>query len=1378
MKKILTLITLMFLTVASAYATNQGIHHVTQTNTVNSVATSEVLIGGQFIELGISPIGTFGSHNTAAPSTFGFSGTAARNIIGMDTNVTNAGGLVVGSNTGDFDYFMPGSPYVSWGCGYQIGSTSYAANAINTSSGYTAGTGLVAGGVTDTTSGGSTTDTSARALATFNSNLQVTQDIHLGVSDKFFTILVTLKNVGSTTLNHVRYTWNVDPDNTVDIGGSYTTVNTILNTSAADGYSVVQAASTGGTTSANIFLIAPDPRAKGFVNLGFGSGYAIYNSALYDTNTYTDGTTYTSDTGIGQTWDVGTLVAGQSTQFTLYISLSNMSVSSVLATIPPTISAGTVDPTSGNVSITPVFYSGTGTITDGSGTVLVASAVSGHTYSFTPTTTTVYNVNVTSGGVTTTSSTTVTIAAAPAPVASGLNVSPTIITAGGTITLTPNFSNGTGAIDNGIGAVVSGNSYTVTPTTNTLYTLTVTSSNNATATTNNSVAVYPVPTAALTSSGTSFTIGSLIALTPNFSGGTAVITPNVGSVTSNAIVYVAPTATTNYTLSVTNPVGTTTNNSITLTRVAQAGTITLSNTTQAYTGNAINPTVTTTPNGLSYSLTYYPGGSTAPTLPGTYAVTASITDPYYYGTVGGSLVVGQASQAITLPSAPLPTVSVPVTLNATSPSGGTITYTLVSGNATLNNGVLTLADTNPVVVQATQNGTSNYTANTQNFTFNGLAYPTANALATGNINLTLGQSVTFTPNFAGGTGAITPNIGAVVSGNSYSDTPTANTAYTLTVTNPSGVAITQNAQVNVYAAATTDNVALTTNAITLGQSLSFTANYAGGIVSITPNTGAVVTTNNGVATVTLTPNATTTYNYTVTNLAGTSVTQPLTLNVYAAPTAKALATGNINLTLGQTVSFTPNFANGTATITPNIGAVVSGNTYTDTPVANTTYTLAVTNPAGTVTTQNAIVNVYPAPTTSGATAVSATNVIAGSSITITPNFANGTATLTGVSGNVLSGRSYTIYPTATGPIVLTVTNPAGQVTTQSFNVTVVPQPTGTLTLSTNTVPYGGGVVAITPTFANGTGIITPNVGTVVSGATYNVTVTANTTYQLAVIGSLSAITTTNSVAVVAPTTRLVNISALGTITPTNTYTVGFVVKGTEPKNVLVRGVGPALSAFNVATPLTAPTLTLYNSTSDVLGINSGWNSSLATTFAKVGAFALPTGSKDAALMTAFNPGSYTAIVTGNSTGNAIVEIYDASASDPTSRIVNLSARGMLASGNTLTAGFIIQGNSTETVLIRAVGPSLANYSITGVLTTPKLTVYNSAGTVVATNSGWANNATLSSTAATVGAFPLTAGSADCATVLTLQPGAYTATVVGLNGNAGNVLLEVYEVSAP
>ena len=1373
----------MFLTAVSGFAANQGIHHVTQTNTVNGSSASEVLIGGQFIELGISPIGTFGSHNTAAPSTFGFSGTGARNIIGMDTNVANAGGLVVGSNSGDFDYFMPGSPYVSWGVGYKIGGTAYSANAINSGSGYTAGTGLTAGGVTDTTASGSTTDTSARALATFNNNLQITQDIHLGVSDKYFTITVTLKNVGTSNLDNVRYTWNVDPDNTVDVGGSYTTVNTVLNTAAADGYSIIQAASTGGTTSANIFLIAPDNRAKGFVGLGFGSGYAIYGSGLYDTNTLAKAYSVTSDTGIGQTWDVGTLAPGQATDFTLYISLSNMNVSSLLAVIPPTISAGTIDPTTGNVSITPIFFSGTGTITDNFGNTLVSNATSGTTYTFKPSVTTTYTITVAGGGSsTTTSSTTVVVAGPPAPVANGLSITPNAVTAGGTITLTPNFSAGTGAIDNGVGAVISGNSYTATPTANTTYTLTVTNTANVTATTNSSVTVYPAPTATLNTSGTTFTIGSLIALTPNFSGGTGVITPNVGSVTNNTVVYVAPTATTNYTLTVTNPVGATATANQTLTRVAQAGTITLSNTTQSYTGNAITPTVTTTPNGLSYSLTYYPGGSTAPTLPGTYAVTAAITDPYYYGTTGGSLTVTQAPQVLTLSAGTVtPTVGVPATLTSTSPSGGTITYSIVSGNATINNGIITINDTNPVVVQATQNGNSNYSAATQNFTLNSIAYPTASPLATGNKNITLGDTVTFTPNFSGGTGVIMPTIGAVVSGNSYVDAPTANTTYTLTVTNPSGVTTTQNAQVNVYPAATTDTISLTSNAVTLGQSLSFTANYTGGTVSVTPNTTSTVTTNNGVATVTLTPTANTTYNYAVTNPAGAAITQSLPISVYAAPTADALATGNINITAGQTVSFTPVFANGTATITPSIGAVVSGNTYTDTPTANTQYALTVTNPAGTAITKNAQVNVYPAPTTPGSNVITATSIAAGSSITVTPTFTGGTATLTGVTGNVVSGQTYTIYPTTSGNIVLKVTNPAGATTSQTLEtVTIVPNPTiSGLAITPATLPYGGGTITLTPTFANGTGVITPNIGAVVSGTAYTANVTANKTYTLTVTNSTGAsVSTTGSVVVSDVTTRLINISALGTITPTDTYTVGYVVKGTAPKSVLVRGVGPTLTNFNVATPLAAPTLTIYDTNQNVLGINSGWNSSLSATFAKVGAFTLPSGSKDAALMAAFNPGNYTAIVTGNTTGNALVEIYDASASDPASRLINLSARGMLASGNTLTAGFIIQGNTTETVLIRAVGPTLAKYSVPSVLATPKLNVYNSAGTVIATNSGWANSAQLSSTASNVGAFALNAGSADCAVLVTLQPGAYTATVTGLNGSSGNVLLEVYEVSTP
>jgi hypothetical protein len=65
-----------------------------------------------------------------------------------------------------------------------------------------------------------------------------------------------------------------------------------------------------------------------------------------------------------------------------------------------------------------------------------------------------------------------------------------------------------------------------------------------------------------------------------------------------------------------------------------------------------------------------------------------------------------------------------------------------------------------------------------------------------------------------------------------------------------------------------------------------------------------------------------------------------------------------------------------------------------------------------------------------------------------------------------------------------------------------------------------------------------------------------------------------------------------------------------------------------------------------------------------------------------------------------------------------------------------------------------------------------------TNNSWANNALLSSAAASVGAFPLNINSIDCAVILTLQPGAYTATVTGLSNSSGNAILEVYKVSSP
>jgi hypothetical protein len=130
----------------------------------------------------------------------------------------------------------------------------------------------------------------------------------------------------------------------------------------------------------------------------------------------------------------------------------------------------------------------------------------------------------------------------------------------------------------------------------------------------------------------------------------------------------------------------------------------------------------------------------------------------------------------------------------------------------------------------------------------------------------------------------------------------------------------------------------------------------------------------------------------------------------------------------------------------------------------------------------------------------------------------------------------------------------------------------------------------------------------------------------------------------------------------------------------------------------------------------------------------------------------------------------------------------VGTGNSvLVCGFMVSGSSAKPVLIRGVGPSLAPYGLTGLLADPVLNVYDSSGNLVATNNDWgtpvgvnatqvtATAATLTSTAAQVGAFPLVAGSKDAALIVTLPPGAYTAQVSGNGGTTGNGMAEVYEI---
>lgn len=124
--------------------------------------------------------------------------------------------------------------------------------------------------------------------------------------------------------------------------------------------------------------------------------------------------------------------------------------------------------------------------------------------------------------------------------------------------------------------------------------------------------------------------------------------------------------------------------------------------------------------------------------------------------------------------------------------------------------------------------------------------------------------------------------------------------------------------------------------------------------------------------------------------------------------------------------------------------------------------------------------------------------------------------------------------------------------------------------------------------------------------------------------------------------RLLNVSARNRVGAGGDILIaGFVIGGTGAKTVLIRAVGPTLSAFGVTDPLNDPKLEVYQG-SNLIAENDDWSPGLATSFAKVGAFALPSQSRDAALTLTLQPNAYTVHVKGldGGSGEAIIEIYD------------------------------------------------------------------------------------------------------------------------------------------
>jgi CSLREA domain-containing protein len=251
--------------------------------------------------------------------------------------------------------------------------------------------------------------------------------------------------------------------------------------------------------------------------------------------------------------------------------------------------------------------------------------------------------------------------------------------------------------------------------------------------------------------------------------------------------------------------------------------------------------------------------------------------------------------------------------------------------------------------------------------------------------------------------------------------------------------------------------------------------------------------------------------------------------------------------------------------------------------------------------------------------------------------------------------------------------------------------------------------------------------------------------------------------------RLGNISTrLSVQTGDNVLIGGFIVTGTEPKNVLIRALGPSLP---VGGALADPLLELYSGKT-LLETNDNWEDSsekqaiIATTIP-------PKNNLESAIVRTLpaNNAAYTAIVrgTGVDTGVGQVEVYDLDAK-ANSQLANISTRGLVQTGDSAMIGGFIVLNGSQKVIVRAIGPSLP---VAGALQDPVLELHNGNGAVLQINDNWRAGGQEAEIIATT--VPPTRNE-ESAIVRTLTPGNYTAVVRGVNNTTGVALVEVYALN--
>jgi alpha-tubulin suppressor-like RCC1 family protein len=236
------------------------------------------------------------------------------------------------------------------------------------------------------------------------------------------------------------------------------------------------------------------------------------------------------------------------------------------------------------------------------------------------------------------------------------------------------------------------------------------------------------------------------------------------------------------------------------------------------------------------------------------------------------------------------------------------------------------------------------------------------------------------------------------------------------------------------------------------------------------------------------------------------------------------------------------------------------------------------------------------------------------------------------------------------------------------------------------------------------------------------------------------------------------------------------VSGAEGKTVVIRGLGPSLADDKLSNYMADPEMRLYNG-NNLIDSNDDWKAAdVLAELKHVGLDNLTIGSKDAVLVSRLPNGAYSVHLGAKTSEYGVVqaEIYEGDDTGA-SRLRALAVRAKAGSGEkTLIGGFVVRGEGKRRVIIRGLGPTLAEALGSGYLADPQLKLFLK-GDVIASNDDWENTPELLAAFASIGMSPMEAGSKDAALLVELPAGPYTVHLTGVNGTEGIAMIEIYEV---